>query len=42
VRTSGMAREDGLDVTEQDSCDPGGYYSDLLEAGLLEKYLKPE
>ncbi|MDR0781669.1 MAG: hypothetical protein LBF16_13425 [Pseudomonadales bacterium] len=42
VRTRGMAREDNLDVTEQESCDPGGYYSDLLEAGLLEKYLKPQ
>jgi hypothetical protein len=42
VRTRGMAREDGIDVGEQDSCDPASYYSDLLEAGLLEKYLKPK
>ena len=41
VRTRGMAREDNLDVTEQDSCDPASYYTDLLESGLLESYLKP-
>lgn len=41
VRTRGMAREDGLDVAEQDSCDPASYYSDLYEAGLLEEYLGP-
>lgn len=42
VRVRGMAREDNLDVSEQDSCDPSSYYVDLLEAGLLEQYLKPE
>jgi hypothetical protein len=42
VRVRGMAREDNLDVVEQDSCDPASYYVDLLEAGLLEKYLQPE
>lgn len=41
VRTRGWARDDYADVTEQDSCDPASYYTDLLEAGLLEKYLKP-
>lgn len=41
VRTRGMAREDNLDVLEQDSCDPASYYVDLMEAGLLEQYLKP-
>ncbi|HWK54377.1 MAG TPA: DUF6152 family protein [Hyphomicrobiales bacterium] len=41
IRTRGMAREDGLDVSEQDSCDPASYYVDLLEAGLLEDYLQP-
>ncbi|HHX81587.1 MAG TPA: hypothetical protein GX696_01215 [Pseudomonadaceae bacterium] len=41
LRTRGMAREDGLDVQEQDSCDPASYYVDLLEAGLLEQYLRP-
>ncbi|MDR2212749.1 MAG: hypothetical protein LBE21_03885 [Pseudomonadales bacterium] len=42
LRVRGMAREDNLNVGEQDSCDPAGYYSDLLEAGLLEEYLKPQ
>lgn len=41
LRTRGMAREDNLDVQEQDSCDPASYYADLLEAGLLEEYLRP-
>jgi Family of unknown function (DUF6152) len=41
VRTRGWARGENVDVTEQDSCDPAGYYSDLQEAGLLDKYLKP-
>lgn len=41
LRTRGMAREDNLDVSEQDSCDPASYYLDLYEAGLLEQYLKP-
>jgi hypothetical protein len=41
VRTRGWARDDNVDVSEQDSCDPASYYADLLEAGLLERYLKP-
>lgn len=41
VRTRGMAREDYLDVSEQDSCDPASYYLDVYEAGLLEQYLQP-
>ncbi len=41
VRVRGSAREANLDVFEQDSCDPASYYTDLLEAGLLEQYLKP-
>ncbi len=41
VRTRGWARDDNTDVSEQDSCDPAGYYADLLEAGLLEEYLRP-
>lgn len=41
VRTRGMAREDKLDVQEQDSCDPTSYYVDLLDEGLLEQYLRP-
>jgi hypothetical protein len=40
VRVRGSAREANLDVSEQDSCDPASYYTDLLEAGLLEQYLK--
>lgn len=40
VRTRGMAREDGLDVSEQESCDPTTYYRDLFEADLIEKYLE--
>jgi hypothetical protein len=41
LRTRGMAREDNLDVQEQDSCDPGSYYLDLYESDLLEHYLQP-
>lgn len=41
VRTRGWARDDVVDISEQDSCDPASYYADLLEAGLLEQYLKP-
>ncbi len=41
VRTRGMAREDNLDVFEQDSCDPTSYFTDLREAGLLDEYLTP-
>ncbi len=41
VRTRGWARGEGVDVSEQDSCDPASYYTDLQEAGLLEQYLKP-
>ena len=41
VRTRGWARGDSVDVSEQDSCDPASYYTDIMEAGLLEEYLKP-
>ena len=41
VRTRGLARGPNIDVSEQDSCDPNSYYSDLLESGQLEKHLKP-
>ena len=41
VRTRGWARADNLDVTEQDSCDPTSYFTDIKEAGWLDKYLKP-
>ncbi|HWK54824.1 MAG TPA: DUF6152 family protein [Hyphomicrobiales bacterium] len=42
TRVRGSARSDNLDVHEQESCDPTGYFSDLNEAGLLEKYLDPQ
>ncbi len=41
VRTRGWARGENVDVTEQDSCDPASYYTDIKEAGLLDKYLAP-
>ena len=41
VRARGWARGNDLDVTEQDSCDPTSYFTDIREAGLLDKYLKP-
>lgn len=41
VRTRAWARGNDLDVTEQDSCDPTSYFTDIKEAGLLDKYLKP-
>ena len=41
LRTRGWARGDTVDVGEQDSCDPASYYSDIKEAGLLDKYLAP-
>ncbi|HTQ99479.1 MAG TPA: DUF6152 family protein [Candidatus Acidoferrum sp.] len=40
VRTRAWARGNDLDVSEQDSCDPTSYYTDIKEAGLLDKYLK--
>ena len=42
TRVRGSARGDNLDVHEQESCDPTGYFSDLNEAGLLDKYLDPD
>jgi hypothetical protein len=42
TRVRGSARGDNLDVHEQESCDPTGYFSDLNEAGLLDQYLDPE
>lgn len=41
TRVRGSAREDGLLAVEGESCDPASYYVDLMEAGLLEEYLKP-
>ena len=37
VRHRASARDDEMVLTEHDSCDPTSYYSDLLEAGELEK-----
>jgi hypothetical protein len=41
TRVRGSARGDNLPVYQQDSCDPTGYFSDLHESGLLERYLDP-
>lgn len=41
TRVRGWARDNNMDVYEQTSCDPASYYADLLEAGLIEEYLKP-
>jgi hypothetical protein len=41
TRVRGSARGENLDVHEQESCDPTGYFSDLNEAGLLKQYLDP-
>ncbi|HEY8521864.1 MAG TPA: DUF6152 family protein [Gammaproteobacteria bacterium] len=40
VRRRGSARDDSLVLTEQDPCDPTGYYRDLFEAGQLEQRLR--
>jgi hypothetical protein len=42
TRVRGSARGNNLDVFEQAACDPTGYFSDLQEAGMLEKYLDPD
>jgi len=42
TRVRGSARGNNLDVNEQLACDPTGYFLDLHEAGMLEKYLDPE
>lgn len=39
VRRRGSARGDGLEIVEQASCDPAGYYRDLHESGRLEEFL---
>lgn len=41
VRHRGSARGDDVEIVEQASCDPDGYYRDLLEAGRLEQHLYP-
>jgi len=40
VRKRGSARDDSVDISEQGSCDPDGYYRDLRELGKLEQRLK--
>jgi Family of unknown function (DUF6152) len=40
VRRRGSARGDDIEIIEQSSCDPEGYYRDLLEAGELEERLR--
>jgi hypothetical protein len=42
TRVRGSARGENIDVHEQESCDPTGYFSDLNEAGLLQQYLDPQ
>lgn len=39
VRHRGSARGDDLELVEQGSCDPQGYYRDLYESGRLEEFL---
>ena len=39
VRRRGSARDDDIDISEQDSCDPDSYYRDLLELKRLEQHL---
>jgi hypothetical protein len=40
VRHRASARDDDLVLIEHDSCDPTSYYSDILEAGELERRIK--
>jgi hypothetical protein len=40
VRKRGSARDDAIDVSEQASCDPDGYYKDLHELGRLDEHLR--
>jgi hypothetical protein len=41
TRVRGWARDNVVDVSEQASCDPASYYTDLLETGQIEEYLNP-
>jgi len=41
TRVRGWARGDSVDLTEQASCDPASYYTDLLESGQIADYLQP-
>jgi hypothetical protein len=40
VRRRGSIRGDDVELLEQSSCDPAGYYRDLLEAGEIEERLR--
>lgn len=40
VRRRGSARGFDIEIVEQASCDPNGYYLDLLESGRLEQRLR--
>ena len=40
VRRRGSARGYDIEIIEQASCDPDGYYRDLLESGQIEKHLR--
>lgn len=40
VRQRYSARDDGVNLTEQASCDPDSYYRDLVSQGLLEEHFE--
>jgi hypothetical protein len=40
IRRRGSARGENVEIIEQASCDPEGYYRDLLEAGEIEQRLR--
>ena len=40
VRVRGSARNDDIEIAEQDSCDPDSYYLDLWESGRLEDHFE--
>ena len=40
VRRRGSARGENVEIVEQASCDPDGYYRDLLESGRIEQRLR--
>lgn len=40
TRYRGSIRGDDVEIVEQSSCDPEGYYRDLLESGQFEERLR--
>lgn len=40
VRRRGSARGQSVEIIEQTSCDPDGYYLDLFESGRIEEHLR--